>query len=59
MKTQWQKEIEKLHQIETSKVATIAELERLDLNLMERNIRTLRNIAYGVIVLAGIGWLFI
>lgn len=38
MKTQWQKEIEKMHQIELAKLAAISDLQRLDIDIRQKNV---------------------
>lgn len=56
MKTQWQKEIEKLHQLELVKLDAITDLERLDVDIRQQNVwavtcATLAVVAFLVVVL--------
>lgn len=52
MKTQWQKEIEKLHTMEMNKLQAIRNLEQHDIDISARDLRMFKFIAYGAIACA-------
>ena len=59
MKTQWQKEIEKLHQSELAKLSAITDLEKLDITIREQEIRIIRTVAFAVVAAVALVLIFI